>query len=602
MRRSRIVWISTLILGILLTGLSACGSRQTATQQPEDWRANWLLAPNLQLQVEASGFHNPTAIAFIPHPGSAPNDPQYFVAEVGGTIKVVTNEGSVLPFADDLFSVLTGESPDLGTELSFPANFLLAGLCLEPANGYVFVTLSQLDEENVRRNVILRLDAQPQTFGLEPKRIQVVTVLPTPLDRGSNHQISNCQADPQQLFVSVGDGARPSDSRDLGRLLGKVLRLSLDGQPLPDNPFWTDDGVSEPADYVWASGFRNPFGIKHLQDDLYIADNGDDIDRFMRVEPGDDFGWNGNDESIASHADVVIVPSVGIGQMDYYAGDGLFPNFAEGAFFIAGVGDQAYESSKDDLKPPTITALFYDTKTHSVGETPQPILKYIGDQPQVIVALAIGPDGLYFAGLLPDGDQTSQVYKLSFDAQNQYPYPLDLGIKDPVQIIRIHDCRLCHSLQGGGGHVGPQLDADVLIPDLEARVLSSTYLRSLDAIDQREDEPYISYRDAREELRHLTGDDRIRAWLKYHLLEPRFDNTYSLMPNLDLTEEEATIMADYLFKPLTLTDRLKLMLIEAVPNLQHRDLVYFFAAGLLLGAVVALGASSLWRFLRKRRQ
>ena len=54
-----------------------------------------VMQPNYQVEVVASGFQLPVNIAFVPNPGPDPDSPYYYVAELFGTIKVVTRGGQV---------------------------------------------------------------------------------------------------------------------------------------------------------------------------------------------------------------------------------------------------------------------------------------------------------------------------------------------------------------------------------------------------------------------------------------------------------------------------------------------------------------------------
>jgi len=98
------------------------------------------VADNFALDLDTQGYHFPSAIAFVPTPGSGPKDPLYFITELRGTIKVVTNDRSVHIFADGFFhSQPRKELPDLEGETG------MAGVCLEPSRGYVFVTYAYTD-------------------------------------------------------------------------------------------------------------------------------------------------------------------------------------------------------------------------------------------------------------------------------------------------------------------------------------------------------------------------------------------------------------------------------------------------------------------------
>ncbi|MCH8346859.1 MAG: PQQ-dependent sugar dehydrogenase [Chloroflexi bacterium] len=93
-------------------------------------------------------------------------------------------------------------------------------------------------------------------------------------------------------YVSVADGGQTQRSQQLDSLLGKVVRTTLDGKPVSDNPFYENDDVSRAANFVWAYGLRNPFGLKMVDDRVFVADNGPDVDRFLEVEEGNNYLWD----------------------------------------------------------------------------------------------------------------------------------------------------------------------------------------------------------------------------------------------------------------------------------------------------------------------
>jgi len=90
---------------------------------------------------------------------------------------------------------------------------------------------------------------------------------------------------------SVGDPASVPQDRSDPR--GKILRYEPDGSIPPDNPF----GPSSP---VWASGFRNPFGLAFGNGEVFVTSNGPtgDIgtpstgyDLAFRVRAGAAYQW-----------------------------------------------------------------------------------------------------------------------------------------------------------------------------------------------------------------------------------------------------------------------------------------------------------------------
>jgi glucose/arabinose dehydrogenase len=105
------------------------------------------------------------------------------------------------------------------------------------------------------------------------------------------------------LYLALGDGGAAGDPHNNGQntasLLGKLLRIDVDGgEPyaIPaDNPFVNGGGAPE----VWAYGLRNPWRITfdRLNGDLFIADVGqnqwEEINHLPPNAPGGaNFGWN----------------------------------------------------------------------------------------------------------------------------------------------------------------------------------------------------------------------------------------------------------------------------------------------------------------------
>ena len=99
--------------------------------QPEDWLRDWAIEEGFLIERDSIGYQLPTAIAFVPNPGIGAKDPLYFVTELYGTVKVITNDRSVFTFAEN-FYLLNDTERHIG----------LTGICLELKQGYVFVTFT----------------------------------------------------------------------------------------------------------------------------------------------------------------------------------------------------------------------------------------------------------------------------------------------------------------------------------------------------------------------------------------------------------------------------------------------------------------------------
>jgi len=113
------------------------------------------------------------------------------------------------------------------------------------------------------------------------------------------------------LYIAIGDaggGSGPvANGQNLNVLLGKVLRIDVNGDDFPadparnyaipaTNPF---AGATPGADEIWAYGFRNPWRLSfdRLTGDLFIADVGqldwEEIDRQPAADAGgENYGWD----------------------------------------------------------------------------------------------------------------------------------------------------------------------------------------------------------------------------------------------------------------------------------------------------------------------
>ena len=110
------------------------------------------------------------------------------------------------------------------------------------------------------------------------------------------------------LYLGLGDGGSGNDpqgrARDLSTLLGKMIRIDVDGAhpyEIPgDNPYVGRFGRDE----IWASGLRNPWRWSFDDGHLYIGDVGqslrEEIDVVAVSPVGYDFGWSRFEGSVCN--------------------------------------------------------------------------------------------------------------------------------------------------------------------------------------------------------------------------------------------------------------------------------------------------------------
>ncbi|MCG6568312.1 PQQ-dependent sugar dehydrogenase [Tessaracoccus sp. ZS01] len=174
----------------------------------------------------------------------------------------------------------------------------------------------------------------------------------TPKVDGNGHFSHRMAIQGDHLFVSSGDRQKMDPAQEMDNTLGKILRLTLDGQPAPDNPFQED---APAAQQFWSMGHRNPLGLAFDADGRLWAsemgpEGGDELNLIM---PGLNYGWpaasNGSHYGggpIPDHASgdgfeppkVFWTPSISPGSLMIYQGS-LFPGWTGDAFLGALSGE-----------------------------------------------------------------------------------------------------------------------------------------------------------------------------------------------------------------------------------------------------------------------
>ena len=238
----------------------------------------------IELVPVASGFDQPVLVT-----GSGDGSGDLYVVEQPGRILVIAPDGTMAPepFLDISERVVSGGERGL------------LGLAFHPGfaeNGRLFVDYTRVPDG---ATVVSELHAQDRVA--DPGSERPLLVIEQPFE---NHNGGNVAFDASgYLLVGMGDGGGGGDplgsGQDPGTLLGKLLRLDVDGgEPYgipPDNGF-AGDPAFRPEIHVM--GLRNPwrFSVDPVGGHIYIGDVGQDtweeIDVLPDGQGGISLGWN----------------------------------------------------------------------------------------------------------------------------------------------------------------------------------------------------------------------------------------------------------------------------------------------------------------------
>jgi glucose/arabinose dehydrogenase len=257
-------------------------------------------------------FNLPWRMAFLP-------DGRMLVTEKVGPIWLVTQQGQKRPVLNYPASLYGGQGGMLGIYVSptFAADNTVYITYSEPG------TLGGISGSSLalaKAKLVLNDTATPATAAL-----QDLQVIWRDGARGRGGQFGAAVVfaqDGKSLFLTVGDRQRFTPAQDPNQPLGKILHLTLDGKPAPDNPNFGKTGaqsvgiINPPSDTeaaktapevytykfpgknmtpseVWTTGHRTPYGMAMAPDGrLWEMEHGPrGGDELNLIEKGKNYGW-----------------------------------------------------------------------------------------------------------------------------------------------------------------------------------------------------------------------------------------------------------------------------------------------------------------------
>ena len=308
-------------------------------------------------------FDTPWKIAFLP-------DGRMLVTEKPGPLWLVTQQGRKVPVTGVPAVAYQGQGGMLGVFVSphYAADRRIYLTYAEPGAGGSGLALARAT----------------LAIGQGTARLEGLTVLWRQLPRGAGGQFGAILAfapDGKSLFLTSGERQRFTPAQDPNQALGKILHLTLDGKPAPDNPMAGRTGAATvplfappkdteaaktvkptmvtlpgpnlaPAE-TWSSGHRTPYGLAFAPDGrLWEVEHGPrGGDELNLIERGGNYGWplvsyavNYDGVPIASPDTrpdlkkpvIYWTPVIAPGGFSFYSG-AMFPQW-KGSAFIGGLG------------------------------------------------------------------------------------------------------------------------------------------------------------------------------------------------------------------------------------------------------------------------
>ncbi|MEO6916751.1 MAG: PQQ-dependent sugar dehydrogenase [Chitinophagaceae bacterium] len=228
-----------------------------------------------EFKVLTSGLKNPWGIAQLP-------DGRFLITEKGGTMKIVTKDGTL---GENISGVPAVNSAGQGG---------LLAVTIDPAfstNKMIYWTFSLNNAEGNQTAVA------KGKLSADEKSLEEVSVIykATPAYKGTLHYGGRILFDKTgNIIFSTGERSdletRPQ-AQWLNSSLGKVIRITTDGKAAANNPF---EGKADARPELYTYGHRNVQGLAmhpvtgEIWESEFGPRGGDEINR---LQPGKNYGW-----------------------------------------------------------------------------------------------------------------------------------------------------------------------------------------------------------------------------------------------------------------------------------------------------------------------
>lgn len=201
-------------------------------------------------------------------------------ASIDGELWFTEQKGSV-----HKLNLKTGEEKILLAldDVLFRKSYGLLGMAVHSKKNYLFIHYTfQVNDSELQQEVnsrLVRYDIKGDA--LENRKVIMDNIPGNTYHNGSRIIISP----DDKLIFSMGDAGRADQTQNDEILVGKIMRLNLDGSIPEDNPI-----AGSP---IWSRGHRNPQGLAFGRNDmLYASEHGpNNDDEVNLIEKNANYGW-----------------------------------------------------------------------------------------------------------------------------------------------------------------------------------------------------------------------------------------------------------------------------------------------------------------------
>lgn len=385
-----------------------------------------------------TGLSQPVAIAF--DPGN-----RMFIAQKGGTVRVVDSNGSLLVATALTLSVTTNSERGL------------LGIAFDPdfqTNGYVYLYYttgaSSLNAPATPKNRVSRFVVDGNTILLNSETILLDNI---PSDAGNHNAGCIRFGQDGRLYIATGDGgSTPTNSQSLTNLAGKILRINKDGSIPSTNPFFGQAGVREE---IYVYGLRNPFrfSFRPGTNILYIGDVGQSTWEEVNVGVlGGNYGWPTYEgpTNVAGFISPAFAYQHTTEQRGSITGGafmnlGSFPAPYEGSYFYA------------DYIRDTIRRLTFNGSNVNTGS-------FDWSSADGVVDFAPGPNGALYYVSITTGAVRRIIYRSNLSSVNVNPDQITAGWFSTGTVTLDHQAPAAGALVGISVTAGASAPSTVTVP------------------------------------------------------------------------------------------------------------------------------------------